>query len=79
MPKVQSSPRKVTYVTPAQVCEMLPGMTENTLTIWRHYRRGPSFVKVGRRVFYDLDAIRQWIDSGVTTCNPKIANLGGRR
>ncbi|WP_439590758.1 hypothetical protein [Microbacterium sp.] len=54
-------------------------MTENTLTIWRHYRRGPSFVKVGRRVFYDLDAIRQWIDSGVTTCNPKIANLGGRR
>jgi predicted DNA-binding transcriptional regulator AlpA len=37
------------------------GLSVQTLARWRHEGRGPSFVKIGRKVAYQTAAIRQWL------------------
>jgi hypothetical protein len=32
-----------------------------TLTAWRHERRGPAYVKIGRKVFYRRNDIAAWL------------------
>ena len=39
-------------LTTVQAAEIL-GLKPNTLEIWRTYKRGPSYKKIGRRVLYD--------------------------
>lgn len=63
---------------PAQVAKML-GVTTNTLAIWRHYGRGPSYLKIGRQVRYPRELVDQFTESSLHTCNPEIKNLGHRR
>jgi predicted site-specific integrase-resolvase len=35
----------------------------HTLRSWRRHGHGPAFVRIGRKVFYDLNDIEQWISS----------------
>lgn len=51
------------YLTPAQVAEQLPGVTENALAIWRHRRQGPPFCRLGRTVVYPLEPLTLWVAS----------------
>lgn len=63
---------------PATVARLL-GVTANTLAIWRHYGRGPSYLKIGRQVRYPRELVEEFKKCSLHTCNPEIKNLGRRR
>ena len=39
----------------------LRGVTVRTLQRERAQRRGPAFIKLGRRVFYRREAVNEWL------------------
>lgn len=47
------------------VAEML-GRAPRTLGRWRKKREGPPSTKIGRKVFYELNDLQEWIDRGKT-------------
>ena len=51
------------FLTPAEVVEIFPGVTETGLAIRRHKHQDPPFLKVGRRIYYPVQALRQWIEA----------------
>jgi predicted DNA-binding transcriptional regulator AlpA len=46
-----------------RVAEML-GCSPRTLQRWRTEGNGPPSTKIGRKVFYELDGLQEWIDRG---------------
>ena len=38
------------------------GVKPPTLATWRHYGKGPRYIKVGRSAFYKLRDIENWLD-----------------
>ena len=46
-----------------RVAEML-GCSPRTLQRWRTKGKGPAFTKIGRKVFYELNDLQEWIDRG---------------
>lgn len=52
-----------TYLSPAEVVELIPGLTVKTLAEWRYERRGPRYRKLGRLVVYALDELEEWIEA----------------
>ena len=59
------------FLSPEQVAELLPGVTKNTLAMWRYEHKGPRYYKLGRKVVYALDEVEAWIaSSGVETSLP---------
>lgn len=55
---------RVVYLTPAQVCEMIPGMTEGHLAQLRYRGEGPEFRKPTRKlVLYVEHEVVEWIES----------------
>ncbi|MFE7845313.1 helix-turn-helix domain-containing protein [Microbacterium sp. NPDC057407] len=52
-----------TFVTPAQVVAMLPGITLRTLAMWRYRQVGPPYRKLGARIVYPLDELDDWVES----------------
>ena len=40
-------------------------ITKSCLGKWRHLRRGPPFVKIGRRVAYRGRALNDWLEAQV--------------
>ena len=51
--------RKLTYNTD-EAAEYL-GLASITLQVWRHKGKGPSYVKMGSRVVYRLEALERWV------------------
>ena len=45
-----------------QAARWLGGLPDKTLEAWRCSGDGPEFVKLGRRVFYLLSALKRWRD-----------------
>ena len=64
-------------LTPAEVAAKL-AVTENALAIWRYYRRGPNFFKLGRAVRYDADEIEEFTNANAQICRHDIRNLRRR-
>lgn len=64
-------------LTPAEVAAKL-GVTENALAIWRYYRRGPNFFKLGRAVRYDALEVEQFKEDNAQICRHDIRNLRRR-
>lgn len=56
MPK---DPELLSEVEAADLFELAP----LTLRNWRSLRRGPAFVKIGRKAFYRREAISTWVAS----------------
>lgn len=57
-----------TYLTPDQVCEIVPGMTRNNLAQLRFKGTGPRYYKpTPRVVLYDLESIQEWVRSTMRT------------
>ncbi|WP_146047985.1 MULTISPECIES: DNA-binding protein [unclassified Microbacterium] len=54
-----------TYLSPAQVCELLPGMTEEILESRRKQRLDPPYFKPtgerGKVVLYDRAEVLAWV------------------
>jgi len=44
-----------------QVSELL-GVSVQTLRNWRHLRKGPDYIKMGRAVRYHMDDLQTYID-----------------
>ena len=58
--------------SPREIGE-LTGLDERTLAVWRHKGVGPRYVKVGsRNVFYRLDDIEEWINSGIVETDDTV-------
>ncbi|MBT2497138.1 helix-turn-helix domain-containing protein [Microbacterium sp. ISL-59] len=56
------------YLTPEQVCELIPGMTKPTLAQLRFKGTGPRYFKpTPRVVLYAHDDIEEWVRSSVRT------------
>lgn len=56
------------YLTPEQVCEIVPGMTKTNLAQLRFKGTGPKYYKpTPRVVLYDEASIHEWIASSVRT------------
>jgi predicted DNA-binding transcriptional regulator AlpA len=62
MPKTQAADNDDELLSPSEVAELLH-KTEAALGQWRYQRKGPRYVKVGERVFYQRSAIRDYLDS----------------
>lgn len=53
-----------TYLTPDQVCEIIPGMTRGNLSQLRFKGIGPTYYKpTPRVVLYDREGIEEWVRS----------------
>lgn len=51
------------YISPADVAELVPGVTENALRQMRYEGRGPAFYKFGRKVVYRRDEVIEFVES----------------
>ncbi|AEH45363.1 hypothetical protein Thein_1502 [Thermodesulfatator indicus DSM 15286] len=51
---------KVKYLSPRMV-ERVYGLNRKTLANFRSQRKGPSFLKVGKKVLYPVDELEKWI------------------
>jgi len=50
-------------LTPAETASVLR-VKKNTLAFWRCKRTdGPPFIKVGSRVLYPIEPLRQWLEA----------------
>ncbi len=43
----------------------LLGLSRQTLSNWRHERRGLNYLKLGRRVMYRMEDIESWIEQSL--------------
>ncbi len=54
---------RITLISPGEAAEIL-GVSTSALAKWRmNGLNGPSFVKLGTKVKYDLETVRAWIES----------------
>ncbi len=54
------------------------GVCEETLRRWADARRGPAFVKAGRKILYRRTAVLDWLEAQ-EVCEPRRARSGGYR
>ena len=54
----------MSYLNSRQVCAAFP-ITYSSLTKARTFGNGPKFLKVGRRVFYRTDDVREWLEANI--------------
>ena len=55
-------------VSNSELATML-GVAIATLTDWRSTRKGPAYVKVGRKIWYLRDRVEQWLAAQVRETN----------
>ena len=59
-----TEPKSDRYLTPAQVCEIVPGMSEGLLRTMRFEGRGPRYRKPSPRVVVYLESeVRAYVES----------------
>jgi hypothetical protein len=52
------------YLSPDEVAAGIPGVSKETLAMWRYEHKGPPYRKLGRFVVYALDELEAWIAAG---------------
>jgi len=55
------------------------GVSADTLTRWARRRIGPPYAKIGRKVLYRVDALREWLRSLEETSIGGLRTRRGRR
>jgi hypothetical protein len=48
-----------------------------TLLAWRHRRIGPSYIKIGRQIFYSRTDLVQWITTQRVIPGPRPNSVAG--
>jgi predicted DNA-binding transcriptional regulator AlpA len=61
------------YLSPEQVCEMLPGITKSTLAQWRYMGAGPRYRKLGKSVVYVRQEVVDWVESSARSSTAEVA------
>jgi hypothetical protein len=52
------------YLSPDQLCEMLPGITKGQLSQWRYLGAGgPPYRKLGKKIIYSSDEVIAWVEA----------------
>ena len=51
------------YISERRAAETL-GRCPRTLQRWRKKGKGPAFTTIGRKIFYELNDLQEWIDRG---------------
>ena len=54
----------------------LIGVSPLTLISWRHFGKGPPYLKVGRRALYYPSDIEAWLETQVVVPVPKKSGAG---
>lgn len=49
-------------MTPVETAQYLE-RTRKTLSQWRYNKKGPAFIKVGERIYYDKRVLDEWLQS----------------
>lgn len=63
-----------TYLTPDQVCELVPGMTRSNLAQLRFTGRGPKFLKPSPRlVVYRESDVIAWLEASERTSTAAVS------
>ena len=63
-----------TYLSPEQVCQMVPGMTESLLNQMRFRGDGPPFIAASpRKRVYSEASLRAWLASREITSTRDLA------
>jgi hypothetical protein len=63
------------YLTPDDVCELVPGLTKAILAQLRFKKQGPRFYKPTlKTVIYREDEIMEWLESTVVHTTEQAAN-----
>jgi hypothetical protein len=60
---------------PTQVADSI-GVTVGTLAKMRLSGRGPAFIRVGRRICYDVREVRRWLDQHTFRSTSEAAVAG---
>lgn len=61
------------YLTPDQVCELVPGMTRSNLAQMRFTGKGPRFMKPSPRVVvYRRSDIIAWLEASERTSTAEV-------
>lgn len=55
-------------MTPADVVEMYPVLSERLLTQWRYERKSPPYLKLGKFVLYPEDDLVEWMQARMHFC-----------
>jgi hypothetical protein len=51
------------YMTPEDVCEMIPGLTKSQLANFRYLGKGgPRYRKLGKKIIYLRSEVVSWIE-----------------
>jgi len=66
---VPNEPRRL--LPPQGAAEYLGGIAIPTLARWRVEGRGPRFVKLGSRVFYDRADLDRWLEANTRSSTSK--------
>ena len=57
-------------LTQEKAAELI-GVKPTTLQAWRHFGRGPTYLKIGRSCFYRRADIETWLDAQAVVPIPK--------
>jgi transcriptional regulator with XRE-family HTH domain len=58
-------------LTQEKAAELI-GVKPTTLSAWRHFGRGPTYLKIGRYCFYRREDIETWLDAQAVVPVPKM-------
>lgn len=53
--------KAIGLLTDDEVATMLQLTSATTLATWRSQKKGPPYLKIGKRVFYTAGDIRDWV------------------
>jgi hypothetical protein len=63
----------------AQMKNIVPGTTDQFWSTKRHFGGGPTYIKLGRKVFYRLADVEAWLNENRYTRTDKpVERSGGR-
>jgi predicted DNA-binding transcriptional regulator AlpA len=54
--------QKVELLTADELAVMMD-VSEHTVEAWRKEGTGPAYTRLGRRVYYPLQSVKEWIDA----------------
>lgn len=63
-----TAPVDEAYLSPSQVCELIPGMTEGRLKWLRFNGTGPEYLTPSKRtIVYSERRVREWVEASART------------
>lgn len=62
-PEAEITATRERYLSPEQVCELVPVLTKGQLAQWRFLGTGPRYRKLGRKIIYVESEVIEFVES----------------